>query len=73
MQNKDVLKQLGWAQDLIKGFEDAAQNLDRGLPDFTESNDQVSLPMAISGTEFDLSPDPVATPSLFYICPDKVR
>ena len=73
MQNSDVLKKLGWAQDLIGEFEKAAKDIQEGLPEFPESEEQARSPMAASGTEFDLSPDPVATQSLFYICPSKGR
>ena len=66
MNNKEILSQLGWSEDLISEFENVFHHLEVELPNVTEFQDEISHPSVLSGTGFDLFIEPVATESLFY-------
>lgn len=67
MSNRELLKQLGWSDELIGECERTAATLTAGLPPMEEATDEPRRQLAVSGNAVDLFVDPVATESLYFV------
>lgn len=62
----ELLEQLGWSDELLRGCERIAAALNAGLPIMEGVADEPCEQLVVSGDSIELFHDPVATESLYF-------